>query len=111
MGGIADVRPSPIAGQWYPGDERRLRESVDRYIEQAKLPELEGEVTAVVAPHAGHLYSGPVAGYAFAALKGRAPEVVVVVSPMHYPYYEPLITSAHDAYETPLGKIPVDAEL
>jgi AmmeMemoRadiSam system protein B len=107
---VADVRPSPIAGQWYPAEPRRLAASVDRYMDEAHLPELKGQVVAVVAPHAGHLYSGPVAGYAFSALRGLAPDVVVVVSPMHYPYIEPLLTSAHSAYSTPLGNIPVDQE-
>ena len=64
-----DIRPSPIAGQWYPGDPKRLSASVDQYIQEAKLPELDGEVVAIIAPHAGHIYSGPVAGYAFAALQ------------------------------------------
>jgi len=105
-----DVRPSPIAGQWYPGDPKQLSTDVDRYIHEAKLPEIKGEVVAIVTPHAGHIYSGPVAGYAFAALKGYKPELVAVVSPMHYPYNEPLITTAHAAYETPLGIIPVDAK-
>jgi hypothetical protein len=110
MSRVSDLRPSPIAGQWYPADARRLAASVDQYIQAASLPELEGEVVAVMAPHAGHLYSGPVAGYAFAALRGLAPDVVVVASPMHYPYYEPLLTTAHKAYETPLGSIPVHQE-
>ncbi len=110
MSKIPDVRPSAIAGQWYPGDAARLARSVDRYMDEAILPELSGRVVAVVAPHAGHLYSGPVAGYAFAALRGLSPAVVVVVSPMHYPYYEPLLTTAHQAYTTPLGDIPVDQE-
>jgi AmmeMemoRadiSam system protein B len=110
MSAQTDVRPSPIAGQWYPGDPKQLSADVDRYIHQAKLPQLEGEVVAIVTPHAGHIYSGPVAGYAFAALQGLKPELVAVVSPMHYPYNEPLITTAHAAYETPLGIIPVDAE-
>jgi AmmeMemoRadiSam system protein B len=105
-----DVRPSPIAGQWYPGDLKQLSADVDRYIHEAKLPQLDGEVVAIVTPHAGHMYSGPVAGYAFAALKGYKPELVAVVSPMHYPYDDPLITTAHAAYETPLGIIPVDTE-
>jgi len=105
-----DVRPSPIAGQWYPGDPKRLSLDVDRYIHAAKLPELNGEVVAIITPHAGHIYSGPVAGYAFAALQGYQPDLVAVISPMHYPYNEPLLTTAHDAYETPLGTIPVDAE-
>ena len=103
----SDIRPSPIAGQWYPGDSRRLAAQVDRYIDDARLPEISGEVVAVMAPHAGHVYSGPVAGYAFAALRGATPDVVVVVSPMHYPYFEPLITTSHEAYATPLGVIPV----
>jgi AmmeMemoRadiSam system protein B len=103
-----DIRPSPIAGQWYPGDPKRLSISVDAYIQEAKLPTLDGEVVGVVAPHAGHLYSGPVAGYAFAALRGLKPELVAVVSPMHYPYREPFLTTAHEAYETPLGIVPVD---
>jgi hypothetical protein len=67
-------------------------------------------VIAVIAPHAGHIYSGPVAGYAFAAVRGLDPDLVAVVSPMHQPYYEPLLTTAHDAYSTPLGNIPVDRE-
>lgn len=107
MSKTMEVRPSPIAGQWYPADPRRLAAQVDQYIDAAHLPELGGEVVAVMVPHAGHLYSGPVAGYAFAALRGLSPDLVVVVSPMHYPYYEPLLTTAHAAYATPLGEIPV----
>jgi AmmeMemoRadiSam system protein B len=110
MNKTSEVRPSPIAGQWYPSDKGQLAKSVDRYMDDARLPDLPGDVIAVVAPHAGHLYSGPVAGYAFAALRGREPDVVVVISPMHYPYYEALITTAHQNYATPLGIIPVNEE-
>jgi MEMO1 family protein len=105
-----DVRPSPIAGQWYPGDSKRLAASVDHYIQEAKLPELKGQVVAIVAPHAGHIYSGPVAGYAFAALQGIKPDLVAVISPMHDYYSEPFLTTAHQAYQTPLGAILVDVE-
>ncbi len=103
-----DLRPSPIAGQWYPGDSKRLASSVDGYIRAAGLPDVQGEVIAIVTPHAGHIYSGGVAGYAFAAVKGLKPEIVAVISPMHQPYYESLLSSAHDAYQTPLGTIPID---
>lgn len=103
-----DIRPSPIAGQWYEGNPARLARAVDGYLEQAILPELSGEVIAVIAPHAGHIYSGRVAGYAFAPLKGKSFDVVAVVSPMHYPYFEPILTSAHHAYLTPLGEVIVD---
>jgi len=110
MATIAPVRPSPLAGTWYEGNPRALAHAVDQYLEQAELPELPGKVVAVIAPHAGHIYSGPVAGYAFAAVRGEKPDLVAVLSPMHQPYYEPLLTTAHAAYSTPLGQIPVDKE-
>ena len=107
---MLDVRPSPIAGQWYKADPEMLARNVDEYLEEAQLPELDGEVIAVIAPHAGHAYSGVIAGYAFAALRSRSPDLVAVVAPMHHPYFEPLITTAHDAYSTPLGDVPVDKD-
>jgi AmmeMemoRadiSam system protein B len=105
---IPDLRPSPIAGTWYEGDPGALARSVDKYMDQARLPDLHGEVIAVVAPHAGLRYSGPVAGYAFSALKGKTFEVVAIISPMHHPYHQKLITSSHSAYATPLGNVPID---
>jgi MEMO1 family protein len=110
MAAISPVRPSPIAGRWYEGNPKSLARIVDQYLDQAELPELPGEVVAVIAPHAGHIYSGAVAGYAFATLRGRSPDLVAVLSPMHQPYYEPLLTTAHAAYATPLGEVPVDEE-
>jgi MEMO1 family protein len=103
-----DLRPSPIAGTWYQGQPDVLKRDIDHYLDRADLPELTGEVIAVIAPHAGHRYSGAVAGYAFAALRGQAPDLVTVIAPMHHPYMQPLITSSHEAYSTPLGAIPVD---
>jgi AmmeMemoRadiSam system protein B len=103
-----DLRPSPIAGQWYPGEADQLAKSVDGYLNAAHLPEIHGRIVAVVAPHAGYMYSGPVAGHAFAALRGLQPGVVALVSPMHHPYFQPLLTTAHTAYSTPLGVVPVD---
>jgi AmmeMemoRadiSam system protein B len=112
---MPDVRPSPIAGQWYESDPKMLARHVDEYLDDAQLPELDGEVIAVIAPHAGHVYSGAVAGYAFSALRALrqaqgGPNLVAVIAPMHHPYFEPLITTTHDAYSTPLGKVPVDKD-
>jgi len=105
-----DIRPSPIAGQWYPGNPERLAQSVDGYLNAVELPEIHGEIVAIIVPHAGHIYSGPVAGYAFAAIRGLTPELVTIVAPMHYPYAQQVLTSAHQAYSTPLGDVPVDIE-
>jgi AmmeMemoRadiSam system protein B len=107
---MLDVRPSPIAGQWYEADPEMLARNVDAYLDDAQLADLDGEIIAVIAPHAGHAYSGAVAGYAFAALRSRKPDLVAVIAPMHHPYFEPLITTTHDAYSTPLGDVPVDKD-
>lgn len=105
-----DVRPSPLAGRWYDADPDVLARKVDGYLDSAQLPDLEGEIIAVIAPHAGHTYSGPVAGYAFATIRGRSLDLVAVIGPMHQPYVQPLITTAYDAYATPLGEVPVDKD-
>ena len=103
-----DLRPSPIAGLWYEGDPKVLARTVDGYLDHAELPKLEGEVIAVVAPHAGHRYSGPVAGYAFAALRRMTPDLVAILSPFHNYQNAPFLTSGHDAYATPFGAVPID---
>ncbi len=111
MAVVSPVRPSPIAGMWYEGNPEALSQSVDGYMDRAAIPEFSGRVVGVIAPHAGHKYSGPVAGYAFAAVRGLLFDLVAVLSPMHQPYSAPLLTTAHAAYATPLGQIPVDKEV
>jgi AmmeMemoRadiSam system protein B len=108
---IPNLRPSPIAGSWYEGNPSALAASIDAYMDQARLPVLDGKVVAIMAPHAGHRYSGRVAGYAFASVRGQSPDLVVIVGPMHHPYREPILVTAHAAYSTPLGSIPIDRQL
>jgi AmmeMemoRadiSam system protein B len=110
-----DLRPSAIAGQWYPENPERLAESVDAYIDAAGHPELLGDLMAVITPHAGHRYSGPVAGYAFSVVRqasrgGHEPNLVAVISPMHYPAHGHVLTSAHDGYSTPLGAVLIEQD-
>jgi AmmeMemoRadiSam system protein B len=105
-----DVRPSSIADEWYPGDPNDLASSVDGYITRAEIPPIGGRVVGILAPHAGHRYSGPVAGYAFKFLQGLTFDVVALVGPSHYRYPAQILTTSHDAYETPLGRVPVDRD-
>jgi hypothetical protein len=103
-----DLRPSPIAGTWYEGNPKSLAARVDGYLAEVELPELDGRVVGVVAPHAGHKYSGQVAAYAFAALRGMEPDLTAVISPFHGYAPQPLLVTSHQAYATPLGHIEVD---
>jgi MEMO1 family protein len=111
MNPISELRPSPIAGLWYDDNPDRLARQIDLYLDQAVLPELNGEVLAVIAPHAGHRYSGRTAGHAFRTVLGKQVDLVVVVSPMHHYYPATLLTSGHEGYSTPLGPVWIDQDL
>ena len=108
---MSDQRPSPIAGTWYPADAEALARSVDKQLAEAELEPAPGPVVGLVAPHAGHRYSGGVAAHAFRAAAGLSPETVAVVSPMHQTHPAAVLTTGHDAYWTPLGPIEVDQAL
>lgn len=104
------VRPSPIAGTWYPGSAETLARSVDAQLNAAQVEPVPGEIVALIVPHAGHRYSGQVAATAFRTLKGSERSPVAVVSPMHHPYPGQVLSSGHGAYSTPLGEIPIDQD-
>jgi len=108
---MLDVRPSPISGTWYPGDPEALAQSIDRQLQNSEISPISGELIGVIAPHAGHRYSGQVAAHAFRYLEGLTPDVVAVISPLHHPHLSQVLTTGHDAYGTPLGSIPVDQTL
>lgn len=110
MNQFSDIRPSPLAGRWYPANPKRLAESVDGYITNAQIPDVPGDVAALISPHAGHIYSGPVAGYAFKTLQGKQVSLVIILSPFHQFHPGAILSTGHDAYQTPLGAVPVDRE-
>jgi AmmeMemoRadiSam system protein B len=85
-----------------------LRRQIESYLNEARLPDLPGHVAALIAPHAGHRYSGRTAGHAFAAVRGQRRDLVVLLGPLHAVYPDNLLTTAHRAYGTPLGPVWVD---
>jgi len=105
-----DVRPSPIAGTWYPDNPQNLTRDLNQYLAHAHVQLPTGKVWGVVVPHAGYRYSGPVAAYAFKCLRGLRPDLVVIVAPLHANHHAPLLTTAHEAYETPCGIVEVAAQ-
>jgi MEMO1 family protein len=107
------ARPSPIAGTWYTTDPKRLETEIHTFIDNAVLSdnEFQGEVFGVVAPHAGYIYSGKTAGYAYRVMEGLQRDIVVVLSPFHQYHGADLLTTVHDSYVTPLGAVPVETEI
>jgi len=98
------------AGRWFPATAGELRKSVERFMDTAKFEMPEGEIVATVAPHAGYDYSGPVAAYSYATVRGKSYKRVIVLALSHrYPLMGASVLDV-DAYETPLGSIPVDRD-
>lgn len=110
MNTLSDLRPSPIAGTWYSGSAEALAKQVDGYLARARLPVLSGQVVGLVAPHAGHRYSGHTAAHAFGAVASQSFDLVAVISPMHAYHPAALLTTAHRGYSTPLGPVWVDEQ-
>ncbi len=104
----ATVRAAAVAGSWYPGSASAIEREVDRYLEQAGEIPVPGRLVALVAPHAGLRYSGPVAAYAYALLRGRTAATVVLVGPSHRAAFDGVALQAEGAWETPLGRALVD---
>ena len=108
---IQDVRPSPIAGSWYPANPEKLRQTISGYLADVEPHMLAGKINALIVPHAGHIYSGKVAACAYKLLSGLHFERIVIISPSHKYYPQAILTTAHQAYATPLGRIPVAHDL
>jgi AmmeMemoRadiSam system protein B/AmmeMemoRadiSam system protein A len=102
------VRQAAVAGGFYPADPKELSSMIDELLARVSGPAITDPILAAVAPHAGYQYSGPVAAYTYAALKGRKYSRVVVIAPSHYEGFGYTSIYDGDAYATPLGTIPVD---
>jgi len=103
-----NIRQPGVAGGFYPADPKVLGAMIDDMLAHASPPPISDPIVAVVAPHAGYQYSGPVAAYTYAALKGRKFSRVVVIAPSHYEAFDFTSVFDGDAYATPLGTVQID---
>lgn len=108
MSKLDSVRPSVIAGSWYPGSAPSLSREVEGFLAHVDGPQVKGELLALISPHAGYAYSGQTAAYAYQQLRGLDVGTVVVMGPSHRPPVGDLAVSGEDAYETPLGTVQID---
>ena len=107
---VMSVRAAAVAGTWYPGTAGALAREVDGYLDAAAEGPV-GRITAVVAPHAGMMFSGPVAAYAYKAA-ARAPyDEAVLVGPSHFVGFDGVALYPEGAFATPLGPAEIDGDL
>ncbi len=100
------VRAPAVAGLFYPGDERDLSKAVDALLDAAPVHYIP-RLRALVCPHAGYEFSGPIAATGYKTVAGRPIETVIVMGPSHYAYLQQASLPNADVYQTPLGKVPI----
>lgn len=106
---VNTIRRAAVAGSWYPGSAQALVAAVDRHLEKA-TKDVAGDLVALVAPHAGLMYSGSVAAHAYRLLRDRRFDVVVLVGPSHFVGFDGVAVHRAGGFETPLGLARIDED-
>ncbi len=106
-----DVKKADLAGSWYPASKTILEASLKNYTERAGRVSVDGNILALIVPHAGYRFSGPLAAYAFKAVMGLDIKTVIVVGFSHRNFFNGISVYDRGAFATPLGELPVDTVL
>lgn len=102
------LRKAAVAGTWYPGTADALAREVDQYLALAAGESPPGRLVALISPHAGLRFSGPVAAHGYALLRGRSALTVVLVGPSHRTSFPGVAVQARGEWETPFGRAAID---
>lgn len=107
---MAKIRKPAVAGTFYPASKTELQELIDSFLTKAEFIDFAA-IRGLVVPHAGYIYSGPVAASAYKQLLTFDPEVtwkIFLLGASHHASFPGLSIDQHEGYETPLGVVPVD---
>jgi hypothetical protein len=105
------VRPAAVAGKWYSASANELRAQIETFLRNVKLPALPAKINALIVPHAGYLFCGQTAAYAYKAIADKDYKRVVILAPSHYVSFYGVSSFDVDGYETPLGRVQVDRKI
>ena len=104
------IRPPAVAGSFYPRDPVELDHQLDGFLAQAMAPATEPVPKAIIVPHAGYIYSGPIAASAYARLQPAQGRIkrVILIGPSHRVAFRGMALTQADEWSTPLGNLPID---
>lgn len=105
------IRHQQVAGYFYPAEKEKLSSDISLMLQAAKLEKSFSKIFGIVSPHAGYIYSGKTAAYAYNLLKDKKYKTVIIISPSHAEYFSGISIYDGDAYETPLGIVEIDQEI
>jgi len=109
--GYPEVKNADKAGSWYPGTRSELSDMLEGYLAQAVPQEIKYRIIGIISPHAGYVYSGPVAAYGFKSLQDTGITTAIVIGFNHAFRHDGIAVCDYDSYKTPLGEIKIDKEL
>ncbi|MCX6825646.1 MAG: AmmeMemoRadiSam system protein B [candidate division Zixibacteria bacterium] len=112
-GSYAAIREPAVAGQFYPSDSAKLKEMVSDFLAKTEeLPKIDGRIIAIIVPHAGYIYSGPVAAYSYKLLENSGIKRVILCGPTHrYSFIGLSVYGPGIGWKTPLGTVSCDDTL
>lgn len=105
-----EIKGPNVAGGFYPADPQELSQMIDGFLAAARFEEI-ANIIALISPHAGYQYSGPVAAFGYKAIKGKNYKTVILLAPSHYVGFSGIAVWKKGKFRTPLGDIPVDAQM
>lgn len=103
------IQEPNAAGAFYPKDHRELSSMIDGYLSEAIAERPDGEIFALISPHAGYIYSGKIASYGYKSIKGKSYKTVVIIGPSHHYYFKGASVYPRGSFRTPLGDVEVDS--
>lgn len=105
---FGNIRPPAVAGMFYPANPAQLSADIQQYLNDANPPTLS-PVRAIIVPHAGYIYSGPVAAFAYKLMLSEPhPNRILILGPSHRAWFQGVAIADFEAFRTPLGNHPVD---
>jgi len=106
-----EARLPAVSGRFYPANPAELRKIVDQALETATPPNVNGDIVALMVPHAGYVFSGGVCAAGYKLLQGRAYDTVILMGSAHRVGFQGVALDDSPSYRTPLGDVPVDRDL
>jgi AmmeMemoRadiSam system protein B len=105
------TRKPAVAGMFYPGSSSKLNADINGYLSNAEKVPINGKITALIVPHAGYMYSGQIAAYAYKQIEGMNFDSVIMIGVSHRVPFRGVAIYKSGAYETPLGTVKIDESL
>lgn len=104
-------RPPRVAGRFYPGSAKAITQYFLQLAKSEKLAHAEGRLRCLISPHAGYIYSAPVAFHGYQHLSPNQFDTVIIIAPSHYDDFEGISIFPGCGYSTPLGRLNIDTEI